>query len=314
MGFSEVFGFLKILNESIKLLPKNGKFMATIAILSLILPSILVLLFSYSYKSLINDMTNSITQSSGPDSGNNPYHYQRMLLYLAAILLVEIACLIAYIVISHLSGIATILVSAMSYTDKKLSSEDLFSTIKRKWRKQPTNRFRVSSNPSRYMSVAVMLAVFLAIFYRNPISISIAIVIGISGFVFQLYSSVVWALSHVVSVVEDSCEGKEALEKAEELVKGQRLHGFMMNLFFNLLFLIIFLGCWMILGDKGSLNLTIYGLFFVNSVSLAKIFGCTAYTVFYFQCKKHHGEEIDVLGNFQYIKLPTATQLGNDVP
>ncbi|KAI3444110.1 hypothetical protein Pfo_000775 [Paulownia fortunei] len=311
MEFSEVFGFLIILKESIKLLRRNGKFMASIAILSLLLPSILFLFFSHFYQSLMDDMNASFMKPSGPDSGSNPS--QIMLKYVALLLAVEIAFLLAYLIISHFSGIATILVSAASYSGNSLSLKDLFSSIKRTWRRPLTTSFRVSRHSSaRYLSLVVVLAAFLVIMYPNIITISVAIILGITVVVFQLYSSVVSALSIVVSVVEDRSM-VEALEKAAELVKGQHLHGFMLNLFINLLFLITFLVYWVILDHKGSLNLTTVGLFFVNIFSTVKMVLFMAYTVLYFQCKKHHGEEIDIHGNLQYTKLPTTT-LDNDIP
>ncbi|KAK4415233.1 hypothetical protein Salat_2630600 [Sesamum alatum] len=264
MKLSEFFRFLIILYESIKLLPKNWKLMASIAILSHIPTSILFLLFSSSF------------QSS-----------QHLLL----VYVLEIAFLLLFITISHLSTIATILASAASYSDKNLSFENMFSSIKGTWKRPLLTSFQVSrSSSTRYLSFFVPLAILLVITSPNPITISIAFLVGIMFIVLQLYSSVVWALSYVVSIVEEGFQGREAVEKAAEVVEGQRLHGFMLNLFFNLLLSAIFVVCWMML-----------------------VF--MAYTVFYFQCKKQRGEEIDTLGYLQYTKLPTIalSRLGNDI-
>ncbi|KAK6136955.1 hypothetical protein DH2020_029300 [Rehmannia glutinosa] len=303
MKFSEVLGFLIILKESIKLVRKNGILLASILILSNLLPSILLLLFLHFYRSVTDHVT---------DSGTNPTQ-QTLIIYISLLLAVEIAFLIAYFIISHVSGIATILVSSASYTGTNLSSKDLFSSIKRTWTKPLSFRFSVSAHSSaRYLSIIFILVILIVVMYPNIFTISIAIIIGTMIFVFQLYAAVVSVLSIVVSVLEDRTK-LEALEKAGNLVKGQHLHGFMLNLFFNLVFLIIFLVLY--LGDKGSMSLIKYGLFFVNSISVLKTVLLMAYTVLYFQCKKHHGEEIDVLGNLdQYTKLSTTTDLGNDIP
>ncbi|KAL7138015.1 hypothetical protein ABFS83_10G134400 [Erythranthe nasuta] len=308
--FSEIFGFLIILKETLKILPKNGKLTALIAILTLTLPSILFSLFIYFSQPLISYATASYTESLS---------IVRVLVYWALLLTLEIVFLVIYGTISHLSGIATILVSANSYTIGKnnLATKDLISSIRKIWRNPYTTTFRERrsnhSSSAQYLSVVLAFAIFLAWFIPNFVTISVAILVGIWLSALQLYLSVVWALSTVVSVLEYGGTRAAEVEKAKKLVEGgQRLHGFMLNLFTNVLSLIIFGGFWMFVGDRGLLqNLKVYGLFFLNLLSLFKIFVVPAYTVYYFQCKKFHGEEI-VIGDFQYSELPTS--LGNDIP
>ncbi|KAL2537258.1 uncharacterized protein Fot_18649 [Forsythia ovata] len=103
--------------------------------------------------------------------------------------------------------------------------------------------------------------------------------------------------------------------KAATVIKGKRLHGFMLNIFFNLLGLIVVQGYRIILGEKGLLNLTIYGLFMMVFSSLGNLFLSVAYTVLYFQCKKIHGEEIELYRSIEYTKLYGSieyTKLGLD--
>ncbi|KAL2232758.1 uncharacterized protein LOC105155880 [Sesamum indicum] len=288
MEFSEFFHFLTILYESIKLLPKNRKLMASIAILSHIPPSILFLLFISSVQSSTNYIRTS----------------QFLLIYV-----LEIAFFLLFITINHLSTVATILVSATSYSGKNISFEHIFSSIKGTWRRPLLTSFQVSRSSSN-VYLFVPWAFLVAIGSPNPITISIAIFVGITFIVLQLYSSVVWALSQVVSIVEEGFQGREAVEKAAQVVEGQRLHGFMLNLFFSLLLSATFVVCWMVLGDKGSFfkNLTIYGLIVLNLTSFVKMLLFMAYTVLYFQCKQQHGEEIEMIGYLHYTKLPTSCQ------
>ncbi|KAK6156731.1 hypothetical protein DH2020_010979 [Rehmannia glutinosa] len=314
MDFSELLGFLIILKESIKLVGKNRILMASILILSNLLPSILLLLFLHLF------FQSYMTPNPEPDSGSiNPTPQ-----YMSLLLVVEITFLIAYFVISHISGIATILVSSASYTGTNLSSKDLLSSIKRTWTKPLVwAHFRVSAHPpARSQPIIFVLVILLALMfsilvvwlvfvYPNIYTISLAILLGTTVFISQLYTSVVSALSIVVSVLEEMSK-PEAFKKAGNLVKGQRLHGFMLNLFFTMLFLIIILVLY--LGDEGSMSLTKYALLLVNIISVLKMVLLMAYTVFYFQCKKHHGEEIDVHGNLDYTKLSTTIELGNDIP
>ncbi|KAG8372451.1 hypothetical protein BUALT_Bualt12G0067600 [Buddleja alternifolia] len=300
MEFYEMFNFLTILKESIKLLHKNGKLMASIAILSLLFTSIFFALFIFSIESLIYHMADiSLMEPS----------YQDMLKYFAIFLAVQLAFIRAVFTIFHLSRVVTIIVATKSYNGDILSSQDLFSSIKRTW-KRPLITIFYLSRQTRCYSLFLGVLVALALMYPNFITISITILFGIAAFVFYLYLAVVSFLSIVVSVVEDRSSGREAREKASEIVKGKRLHGFLLNLFFNLLVWIShsLLGYWMIIGDKGIVKRTICGLFMVNISSLVHMFVFMAYTVLYFQCKMHHGEEIAMHGKVHYTKLI------NDIP
>ncbi|KAL9154678.1 hypothetical protein ABFS82_10G131900 [Erythranthe guttata] len=317
MDLSEIFGFLIILKETLVILPKNGKLVASIAFLSLLLSSILISLFVYFLQSLWANMLASYANPEYSDALYNPNNNNsnHVLKYTLLLLVVQLSFLFIFVIISNLLSTATILVSAFSYTGKKLDSKDLFSSIKRTWKKPFSRRFS-SSSSSRFRSIAVVLAVIIVFIYPNFITISAAVIFAIVVYIFQLYSSVVSALSVVISIVEVSSR-MEALEKAEKLVEGgQRLHGFMLNLFFNLVALILILPASYYYIDKLSVNkfAIYYGLFFLNFVSLLNIFVFTAYTVFYYWCKKHHGEEEEEKEediNVQYSQLPA---LDSDIP
>ncbi|KAL7097111.1 hypothetical protein ACP275_10G122700 [Erythranthe tilingii] len=276
MDFSEIFGFLIILKETLKILPKNGKLVASIAILSFLLPSILFSLFINFLQFIMANINNN----------NNNNHVPK---YTALLLAVQFSFLIIYCVIFHLFSTATVVVSAFSYTGKNLNSKDLLSSIKRTWKKPFSRRSysSSSSSSSSFLLLAVLLAVVLVFTYPNFITIFAAVIFGILVFIFQLYSSVVSALSVVVSIVEDSSR-MEALEKAEKLVnRGQRLHGFMLNLFFYLVAVILILpGSYYYIDELSVNNVTICcGLFFFNFVSLLRILALMAYTVFYFRLR-----------------------------
>ncbi|EYU42468.1 hypothetical protein ABFS82_10G131800 [Erythranthe guttata] len=282
--FSEIFDFLIIIKETLKILPRNGKKMASIAVLSLLLPSTLFLLN-------INLSPHVLKYNNALGSAVHALSF-----------------MLTYFIISHLLSTAAILVSAFSYTDRTLTSKDLFSSIERRWKNIPFSRriFLLGGYISSYSlpMVFVVLALLVALAHHN----FIAIALWINTFILQLYSSVVTALSVVVSVVEDS-SSVEGLKKAEKLVMGgQRLHGFMLNLFLNLVALILVLSGFYYNNDKLSVDdvAFYYGCLFLNLFSLSNVVVFTVYTVFYFRCKKHHGEEeeeIDVFG--EYTELPT---------
>ncbi|KAH6779397.1 hypothetical protein C2S52_010634 [Perilla frutescens var. hirtella] len=311
MEFSQILGFLKILGESMKLVLKNGKSIASITTLSLLFSSSLFLLFGYCYQTAMTYITDSIMNSN--------INIPQIIICFTIIFSVELCFMFGIIAIAQASRMATILATATSYFDTKTSLQDLFSMVRTKWRSPFTFNIFHRGSSSAYSCrhrmmhflciVAVSVAISLVMFNPNPITITIISVVEVSLLVFQLYASVVWVLAGIIPVVEDVCEAAEAMEKAEKLVQGQRLHGFMLNLLLNVIGLIILFSLWMIVDDKGSLNLVVYGLFFLNYCSLTGIFVSVVYTVYYFQCKEYHGEKLQALpGNFHY------TTVHNDIP
>ncbi|KAL2502374.1 hypothetical protein Fot_36222 [Forsythia ovata] len=321
MEFHEFFSFLVILKKSIKLLPKNGNLMVLIVIISVVLNSILFLSFNFSLKSLTNDMVgifmpdpSSFVPNQSPFTPNTTSVMPDPTLLLgqggrlredfAILLAVQMAFIIGAFVISILTTTATVLVSAMSYNDKTLSLTNLCSRIVTRWKRALVTGFYTKLHAIGYLFLVVALAVPL-LMSANKATISAAILLGISASFYFLYLVVVWILAVVVSVVDESY-GMEAIGKAATVIKGKRLHGFMLNIFFNLLGLIVVQGYRIILGEKGLLNLTMYGLFMMVFPSLGNLFLSVAYTVLYFQCKKIHGEEIELYESIEYTKLPTT--------
>lgn len=143
----------------------------------------------------------------------------------------------------------------------------------------------------------------------NPISIFLLVVLWTGSIIISIKSSVSLVLAHVVSVLEETSDGR-AVERSEQLVEGQRLKSFMLILFLNILACVCFLIYWMILGDKVFTNMTTYGLFSVAFLALFRIVMPVTVTVLYFQCKKHLGEELDVFNLVQHTKLPASGYVG----
>lgn len=317
------YSFFTILSESIKLLPKNGKLMALIAIFSAVLSSCFVLLLNYSLQSLVTDMMVTAQQSFMPDpssfdipadpnsfppSDPSSFMPKTSLItnFFARLLALQTAFVLAVSIISFFSSVSTILVSAVSYSSKTLSLKDLFSGIWTTWTRPLITSLYVSGLAIGYFVVVAILAAPL-LMYSSRVTFCAAVLIGITASILYLYLFVAWALAVVVSVVED-CYGMEALAKSAALVKGKRVQGFLLNVSLNVVILVIFEVYRVALGHKGLMNTTMYALFVVSVASIAKIFIVAAYTVLYFHCKKHHGEEIELHERsfYQYAKLPTT--------
>ncbi|KAL8468838.1 hypothetical protein ACS0TY_031876 [Phlomoides rotata] len=328
--FGSISSFLTILNESMRLLPKNGKLMALIAIISVFLSLCFSFLFSYSLQSVVAHMLVSMQQSFLPDpttfnmpdtpdpnsptydTGFNPFQFigpPALRGDFAILFAVEFTFLLAISIISFFSSISTILVSAVSHTSKNLSLNELFSTILKTCTKPLITTFYVSCLSTGYFVSVITLLVPL-LMCPNRAALWVACLVGITACIFYLYLVVPWIISIVVSVVEESCYGLEALGKGAALVKGKRLHGFLLNVFFNLVFLILFQGYKTILGKNLSPSVSL--MLLTAAIPLVKIVQMVAYTVFYFQCKELHGEEIELPGSVHYTKLP-ITQLPNDM-
>ncbi|PIN18219.1 hypothetical protein CDL12_09114 [Handroanthus impetiginosus] len=219
-------------------------------------------------------------------------------------------------VISFFSAISTIVVSSVSYCGENLSLKELLLRTGTTWARPLITTFYASGLTIGYFVFIIALVTPSLLPYTNhPILFIMPIFQAILAFIFYLYLFVPWALAIVVSVVEESCYGIEALRKATVLVEGKRSHGFLLLICSNFVVFIILLGYKMILGNKGFVNQTLINVLFSVSVSvLVKIFLVVAYTVLYFECKNHHGEEMESHGSLEYTEVPTHDKLANDMP
>ncbi|KAL0316586.1 UNVERIFIED_CONTAM: hypothetical protein Sradi_5536800 [Sesamum radiatum] len=324
------YSFFTILNESIKLLPKNGKLMALIAMFSAVLSSCSVFCCSNTPQSLLTDMIVTAQllfmpdlssfnipadPNSSPPSDPSAFMPKTGLITdrlghlgddFARLLALQTAFILVVSIISFLSSVSTVLVSAVSYNSKTLTLKDLFSGIWTTWTRPLITTLYVLGLAIGYFVVVAMLAAPL-LMYSSRVTFWAAVLLGITSSIFYLYLFVAWGLAVVVSVVE-GCYGMEALAKSAALVKGKRVHGFLLNVSVNIVLLVIYEAYRVIFGHKGLMNTTMYALFVASVASFAKMLLVAAYTVLYYHCKKHHGEEIELHGSFfyQYAKLPTT--------
>lgn len=313
MEFHPYFGFLITLKETLKLLPRNGKLLFSVTLISLLLSSIFFWIFNFSSFSLMRDML--AKESLFPMTSSNSAEFASKLMGIKEnfplVLSTYIAFVLAYLIIFFFSTITAVSVSAMSYNFKILTSKEL------------TLKF-VKSCPrifitGFYTTILVTGYTFFVISLGTPLLMSSdlailgsAVLLEILAYIFYLYISVAWIMAIVLAVHEEIF-GIQALGKSAEIVKGNRLNGFMLNIFLNLLSLGIYLGSNMIRGNTRVSGQTISGLFLVNFSCLVKILTFVIYTVFYFQCKKENGEATEFHGSNVYSKIPT-TPMVNDVP
>ncbi|XP_073132204.1 uncharacterized protein [Henckelia pumila] len=318
MDVNGVFSFLGVLKEAFKLIPKNGKLIALVALLSVLLSMITYVALDFSILGLSQAMLStaksyvprpssfnaSDPSSSTPSRLNDEFDFMREILALT--FAVEIAFMFILLLIFFFTTISTILIAAVSYTGNTLSTKDLFSRVARTWTKPFLTSVYVSIHSLGFLPILVIFAAPVFI-YPNIVTILITSILAIAAFLFYLYLVVIWVLAIVVSVTEEGCYGMVAMGKASELVKGQRLKGYMLTLFFILLNLIIAVVYLKISGNKIPSDSIVCGLLFEILAPLVSIYQTVAYTVLYFHCKRQHGEEAEIdIGVANYTLLPTT--------
>ncbi|XP_059635786.1 uncharacterized protein LOC132277966 [Cornus florida] len=314
-----LFGSMEILRKSFKILFQSGRLMSIIVSLTFLLYSLFYFANLFSIKPLSNDLAIKLISlyTTTPTSPN----FINLLIGIkedfGALLGVELAFVLAYSIVSLFSAVATILVSAETLCkNQNFSLHDLISRLRRSWTRPIVTSFYTTllGVGYTYIFLAVLIPILMILYPSVPAK-PIAIVLAIVALIFYAYLSVFWILGLVRTVMEESCYGIEALGKAATLIKGKRLQGFVLQFLFMLISVIEVQGLSMINVKQSQVNYTIIVLVMIFFGLLVKMFQFIAYTVLYFQCKKIHGEEIEVHGSIEYSKLPTTSSLvSEDIP
>ncbi|KAL5840206.1 hypothetical protein ACOSQ4_012814 [Xanthoceras sorbifolium] len=307
MEYYKLFGFVGILREVVKIFCKNGRLMACLTLLILSFYSIFFMSNYFFIKPLIADMVKSsmvlVTDPTSPQIGNLLI---RMKEDIRAIVGGEWISALISVVSSLFFATSTIIASAVIHDGKNLSVKELsLSTIRSL--KRPfhtwfyTALFGLGYN---FFVLANLLSMVLIV--QHPVaSKALCIVLVVLASVLYAYLAVVWILAFVISVLEEK-SGIEALGKAAELVKGMQLHGFLLNLLYTISVSVLVQGIRLIPLKQSSAFHVIIGLLVINSLRMVWMFCLMAFTVFYHQCKKTHGEELELRVSFEYSKIPTT--------
>ncbi|GMP36284.1 hypothetical protein CsSME_00008462 [Camellia sinensis var. sinensis] len=322
----ELLGFVGILKESIKLLlqSKNGKLIATITTISILLNSLLSSFFILFTRPFIGDLlakqallylpTQNSSDTDPSDMFVDIKHDIRILL------VVEFASFLASFTVSLFSISSMILASAVTYYGKSLSFKDLLSRFFKLFVRPLVTFLQFKLTVISYIIVFVLALMFLlAIIYTDHLFtfILINIALFVLTSIFWIYFSVFWSLAMVISVIEESCYGIQALRKASRLIKDRRLQGFALNFVFVLPMVIVFMVTMMIGDRKSSLSTQIVMVLVMTVFSsLVMVFQWISLTVLYFQCKKTHGEAIESQGSIEeYSRVLSSTPLlKEDIP
>ncbi|KAL3532916.1 hypothetical protein ACH5RR_006437 [Cinchona calisaya] len=312
MGFSEPFcAGVVILQESIKLLSKNGKLIVLTILPTLLLTSISFVIFNLSYESLLRDML--IRECIIPLTSASSAEFSNKLAGLrenfGLMLVVHITFILSYTIISLFSITATVLIFSVSYTERTLSHRGFALLVLKSLKRPLITGFYTTMLDIGYIYFVLDLAGPLTFSGKTMgEQLGVLFLVAAGGYMWYLYFSMVWILGIVISVIEENCNGIEALGKAGKLIKGKRIQGYIMNIILVMISVLVVLliqGFGGIRGHKWPVNDTIFGMFLVNLSCLLRLFHFVAHTVLYFQCKKNHGEEIEFLGEVEYTKTST---------
>jgi hypothetical protein len=199
------------------------------------------------------------------------------------------------------------LASVVAYSDKNLSFWKFLSRIPKIFLRTLATCFYVSIFAIGYISLfsAFLISLIKQNMGHPLLLVPILITLVFSALIFWFYLAVAWDMALVISVIEKSCYGLQALRKAGRLVEERRVHGFALSLLLTTLMVIIGLVFEVISPKKNPVSVKIIcGTFATVLISLVQMVYIMSYTVLYFQCKKTHGEEIDLDGNMlEYGKI-----------
>ncbi|OMO51022.1 hypothetical protein CCACVL1_30051 [Corchorus capsularis] len=310
---------LTLLVDTYKIYLKNGRLMALIAALIISLHSMLYLFNIFSLKPLISDLLIKqsfllLTSPGTPEFTNVFVGIQSDIKIFAGVewiflLLSAIASIFFTVSITH--------ASALIRGGKTTSMKDLVIRTIRSWKRPFVTSFYITLFSLGYIFLSLITLLPLVLILGNQVISSYSgILLSILAMVFYIYLSVVWNLSIIVSILEEK-SGIQALGKADGIVKGMKLQGFILSLVLTILSVILFQGFrWIInFNVKRSETVRILMVLLVlNSIWMVRMFGHTAYTVLYYKCKKNHGEEVELEAEMEYTKIPAAPLLNESIP
>uniref|UniRef100_A0A2N9HBX9 Transmembrane protein n=1 Tax=Fagus sylvatica TaxID=28930 RepID=A0A2N9HBX9_FAGSY len=311
MELYTVLGFVGILKESNKIFLKNVKLMAFITLTILSLHSLLFLSYTFSIKPLINDFIINATFLQITTPGTSEYAKLLIAVKKDVKLFVglEWIFILATSITSLFSASITILAAGVTHIGEDMSIKDLLLRIVKSWKRPFITGFYITLLDLGFGFLTWATLSSFMLFFEGPFTSSLPpyfwVILSLA-MVFKSYLAVVWNLALVVSVLEER-RGIDALGRAGNLVKGLKLRGFFLNILFGLLSSVAVPGFKLTNGKQSTALRVAIVLFFFNCLLVVTMFAMMAFTVFYYECKKNQGEEIESKESFEYTKIANTT-------
>lgn len=229
----------------------------------------------------------------------------------------EVASMLISNLLSLLLVMATVYTVAMASKGEKVTLKELLSRMRRTWKGPAATGLYVFLLSFGYNAVFfISIGVFAFVSNGSKAVLALGAVLAVLALLLLVYLQVLWFEALVISVVEEDCYGLAALGRASELIRGRRRLGFRVNFHLTLMTVIFFLAYNFVksfLPPSEKMQL-VDGLFTFYSSLMLTVFMLAVYVVFYYECKRSHGEEVDMKGSLAYTKVPTAPTLDGALP
>ncbi|KAL5699372.1 hypothetical protein ACHQM5_030287 [Ranunculus cassubicifolius] len=304
---SELQGVIQILKETCKLLQRNKTIFLFITLATTTVYTLLIFANIFSLISLLQNLSFAAVSLLQMDPKAPEYLKQVFKIEEKTflIILIEFLYFLLTVMFSLLSMVSTIYVSSMSYLGKDITLKELCLYIKQIWVRPMVTWFY-----SLLMSLGLLLLIlpeyiFLVIERGSLIMLAVGIILLLSVTILSFYLLLVWKVGMVTSVLEESC-GLEALGKAERLISGKKLVGFILMFLLEVPFNVVYLS---IISTNSSRTIPIQFLVIFLAMIFQiwiNIWSMMTYTVYYFECKEIHGEQVGLQEEMGYTKVATV--------
>ncbi|KAK9097963.1 hypothetical protein Syun_025008 [Stephania yunnanensis] len=279
---SELLDIFGLFGEASSLLFRNGRriFFSTIFI---VIPSIYLLSIIHDFAAapLIEELEELNTEDE----------YARIRKDVAAIIGLELAFFFVFSIIFLFEIAVTVHHAIETYMKRPTSLKELILRSRTTWRRLVITWSSIVFITIIYIILLQALILPLLLVSTFDAMVKWICLLGLFAVVFYLYFAVIWTLSIVVSIAED-CLGFKALERARHLISGRKVYVFALMFFLLLVSVPVSLLVLLHLSEDDQPAIFRYAVGTVVAAffCVAQLFVFVVFTVFYYECRKFHGE------------------------
>ncbi|KAF8011858.1 hypothetical protein BT93_I0097 [Corymbia citriodora subsp. variegata] len=314
----QFLGFLGVYRETSKIILKWRRIFAQIT-LALILPLCVVFLAHSAVSQLLffriaSDEFDRDTSNGSP--GNRDL--SRMLKKEWVVFcLFKLGYFISVFIFSLLSTLAVVYTVACIYVAKHITFKKIMSVVPRVWKRLMVTFLWSFAPFFAFVVVAGSLLIEwvfnVAVSQVRPrLGIAMLVILLILYIIAFVYSTMIWQLASVITVLED-VYGRKAMVKSRRLIKGKMgiLVGFSLGVLVWFALVQALFDCFLVFDLFPVIGINIgVGLICLLLLLMVVLFDLVVQTVIYFVCKSYHHENIDKSSLSDYLEV----YLGDSVP
>ncbi|KAK1323735.1 hypothetical protein QJS10_CPA02g01419 [Acorus calamus] len=204
----------------------------------------------------------------------------------------QLAFMVPFFIISLYSLVTTVHSSATMYHDKFLTLGAMLSEIKWVWKRPIITMIYIGLFTFAYVFTVVFFMIVSMVIIKGATEVALIVVMALLATLYYLHLLAVWTIGLVVSVIEEDCYGMDAIKKASELIKGRRLQGFALMIISSVVSSVVVA----IVNHTPLSGLIARRVVKMTVAYLFKLLVFVVFTVFYYDCKRSHGEVVVVPG------------------